>query len=154
MPDLAAGTKVKGADTPPSVGEMETGSYTTTLSANYGVTGTGYPGDCGQPFKGPTSGRVLILYAAQMLNGTAASNTLVSPHIRTGSTVGSGTDVQVASDAEAIFNRGTDVRRIGAHTFLSGLTAGSDYNVRLEHKVTGGTTGTIANRRVTVIPCT
>jgi len=129
----------------------------TTLSANYGVTTSGGTyADCGAAFVAPTTGRVKIDFAAQLDHDTAASATLVSPHVRTGGTVGSGSDVvgYTADDTRCIFNRGTDARRFGASLLVSGLTAGSTYNVRLEHKIAGAGTGTIRNRHVIVSPAT
>lgn len=158
MPDFLAGQTLTPLHFPPTVSDTETGSFDTTLSANYGVTtSAGTYADCGAAFIAPTTGRVRIEWAASLDNGTASAATLVSPHVRTGGTVGSGSDVAgyTADDARCIFNRGTDARRFGAALLVTGLTPGDTYNVRLEHKVTAGpTTGTIVNRHVIVSPAT
>ena len=152
MGDLLAGTVVKGNDTPTTVSDVEAGSYTFT-NATYGVSTTGGTyADCGVAFTAPTTGRVKISYEGQLSN-SGANGTILSPHVRTGSTVGSGTDVLAASDTTRIFIVGTNGMRAAGFRLLTGLTPGSAYNVRLEHKVTGGT-GTALHREVMVEPAT
>ena len=152
MPDLAAGTVVKGGDTPPTVNDSEAGSYTFTITA-YGVaTIGGTYADCGVAFIAPTSGRIEITHAATVSNSTTGG-TQVAPAVRTGGTVGSGTSVLAAANINRVVKVGTEAIRAGVPTFVSGLTPGSTYNVRLEHCVSTGT-GTALERTVTVKPCT
>lgn len=152
MADLLAGSTVQALDTPPTVADDDNQSYTFT-NTSFGVTTTGgtYV-DVGAAFVAPTTGRVAIHYGARMVNSTTGS-TIISPHIRTGTTVGSGTDVDVADLDFSIAVQGTNTLQFGAARYLEGLTAGSDYNVRLEHRVTSGT-GTALRRYVIVTPCT
>jgi len=151
MTDTFAGITLTDLHFTPTESDTETGSYTTTLSANFGVTTSGGTyADCGVAFIGPATGRVFIWWVAQLDNGTAASKTIICPHVRNGSTVGSGTDVLAAADANSLFNQGTDERRSGAPLLVTGLTPGAAYNVRLEHKVTAATTGTIVNRHIAI----
>ena len=79
------------------------------------------------------------------------SSTNIAPYVRTGAVVGSGSDVIVAALENAIRNVGTDDRRYGSSLMLEGLTPGNSYNVRLEHRVSGGI-GSIQYRHVAVFP--
>ena len=153
MADLSAGTTVYGEDTPPTVGDEEAGQFTFNATT-YGMdvdSGTG--NDCGVAFIAPTTGRVRIDYAAQLDNDTALQGTSLAPVVRQGGTVGTGVSVLAASDVYRLLNIGTDAGAWGSFCLVTGLVAGDTYNVRLEHKVSGGI-GTILNRRVAVNPCT
>jgi hypothetical protein len=152
LPDLLAGTTVNALDTPPVVADAETGQYTfTNTTFGVGTTGGTYA-DCGVAFVAPTTGRVVIMYVGQLSNSVAGGATIVAPVVRTGGTVGSGSSVLAASDNEAVTTSFATSLRGSAHTFLSGLTPGDTYNVRLEHRVNANT-GTAERRRVTVLPC-
>jgi hypothetical protein len=151
MPDLAAGTIVTGLDTPPADTDVQTGSYTfTNMSFGVGTTGGTYA-DCGVVFVAPTSGRVLVLWAGLITNSGASSQTLVSPELRTGGTLGSGTVIDAAAASRSIRNTTNIAITVGSHYLAEGLTPGDTYNVRLNHMVSGST-GTVSNRRVTVVP--
>jgi hypothetical protein len=116
-------------------------SYTTTLSpANI----------CGTSFVAPPSGKVSIEFSSAVSN-SGANTTLCAPGIQEGSTVGSGASFQAADDARSIWVNGTSGPRIGASMLVTGLTAGSVYNVALFQRVTAGT-GTYQAREVTVYP--
>src|SRR5690606_2822805 len=158
MPDLLAGTKVKAIDTPPTVSDSQTGLFTFT-STTYGVSVTsGTYADCGVAFVAPTTGRVLVKLAGYVRSSAANSAALVAPVIREGATVGSGTVVVSGSDLNSIQVSGsgsnTDGHRVGAEALIEGLTPGAIYNVRLEHRVSGSTTGTVTRRTVIVAPAT
>jgi len=154
MPDLLAGTTVKAGDTPIAVSNSQAGVYTATITA-FGVATTGGTyADCGVAFVAPTTGRVLIPFSGQLANGTASAAAELSPFVRTGATVGAGAtflasviDNKVRSVAVAI----NSIEHLGSALFVSGLTAGSSYNVRLDHRVSGGT-GSFGFRSVSVIP--
>jgi hypothetical protein len=53
-------------------------------------------------------------------------------------------------DEQPVVN-GTNEARYGSHYLLTGLTAGTDYNARMLHRVSGGT-GTLDERTITVVP--
>lgn len=121
----------------------------TTTSTAYTTTLT--PATiCGVAFVAPPSGKVKILWNAELSN-SGASFSLVSPQVATGGTVGSGTVVLAADDARTINHNGTTSERNGAITTCSGLTAGDTYNVALYHRVGSGT-GTFLRREVVVSP--
>lgn len=135
-----------------AVTSRQNGQFTVTATT-YGITTTGgtYV-DCGTAFVVPWSGQVTLSWAA----GTASSgafDVFVSPVVRTGGTVGSGSAVAAADDNTSVRGSGTGATRTGADHLLSGLTAGLTYNVRLEHRVGAGT-GTISSRSVIVTPTT
>lgn len=151
MPDFLAGQTLTALHFTPSVSDEEPDAFTCT-NTSYGVTTTGGTyNDCGVAFMAPPTGRVLINYNAQSSNTSVS--TLVSPVIREGATVGSGVTVSAASDDDSIAGQASNEHRRGATRLVSGLTPGDSYNVRLEHRVSGGT-GSIRRRSVIVAPAT
>lgn len=146
----SAGQTILAADFPEAKTDSEV-SFMQTTSTSYtaAVTG-GTLADCAVSFVAPTSGRVLLLYAAT-LDNSAANLTYGTPEVRTGSSIGSGTVVLAASDDNAIKVNGTNEARYGTHYLLTGLTAGADYNARMLHRVSGGT-GTLDERTMTAVP--
>ena len=151
MPDLLAGTVVTALDTPPTVISVQDGTFTFTATA-YGVTSTsGTYVDCGAAFTACTTGRALIWFRGQLLNNTGGQSTYCSFVVRDGSTVGSGASFLGSSDTRALEHAGTDTPQGGTFHLVTGLTPGNAYNIRLEHRVTGGT-GTLLNRAVSVAP--
>lgn len=123
----------------------------TTTSTSY--TSTLSPATiCGLSFIAPPSGKVLILWAASCNNSSAGNIATCSPAVRTGSIVGSGSLFLAADDSRAVYNSTTIFIRPGAQTNVTGLTAGSIYNVALEHRAFSAGTATFAFREVTVVP--
>lgn len=152
MTDLAAGTRVQAQDFPPAKNDRQTASFDATTTT-YDVTSTaGSYADCGTSFVAPTSGRVVITTSARCIN-SSTSGTLVAPETRTGGTVGSGTVVESADDSIGCSHYGNSFARVSASHLLTGLTAGSTYNVRLLHRATANT-ASIAHREVVVQPTT
>lgn len=134
-------TNVQGAD------EINFNTTTYTLG---GAT-------CGTSFTAPTSGSVKITWGARMnLNSATAVRLLVSAQVASGSSVGSGTVVDAANDGSAL-EIGVDANsRLEASKVrvVTGLTAGSVYNVALYHRnVTSvASAATITDREVYVEP--
>lgn len=152
MPDFLAGQTLTALHFTPTVSDEEPDAFTFTATT-FGVTSTGGTyNDCGVAFVAPATGRVVINYNTQASNSTSVS-TLVSPVVREGATVGSGVTVSAASDDDSITGQGTNEHRRGASRLVTGLTPGASYNVRLEHRVSGGT-GTVRRRSVIVEPTT
>lgn len=153
MPDFLAGQRLTALHFTPTVSDDQDGNFTFN-STVFGIDADGGTYlDCGVAFVAPFTGRVMIDYAADMDNDTAIASTNVSPVVREGATVGSGSTVLAANLSTSVRNTGTDDRRFGAALMLDGLTPGDTYNVRLEHRVSGGV-GTIEFRRVSVAPAT
>jgi len=65
----------------------------------------------------------------------------LSPEVRTGAVVGSGTVVLAAADARTVRANleGTQTIRAGATHVLSGLAPGQPYNAWILHRVTSST---------------
>jgi len=154
MPNLTAGSRIKAADTPPTVSDSVVPQFTcTNTSFSPNATSSGTTQVCGVSFIAPTTGRVIIYYDADITNNNASGSTTVAPAVRNGSSVGGGTVVVAASADEAITSVGTIRLRAGCHTVVEGLTPGLAYNAVLEHRV-GANTGTVRRRRITVAPLT
>ena len=149
MPDLLAGTIVNALDTPPTVTNTQDGNFTFNLTT-FGIDAdSGTYVDCGVAFTACTTGRALVHLAGDIFNDTAGAFTVMSFVIREGSTVGSGTVFQAASDSNAIVNTGTSPTQKGTTKLVTGLTPGTVYNVRLEHRA-GSNIGQLLRRSVTV----
>jgi hypothetical protein len=144
-----AGDDLTTLDIQQPLTDVEAGSIDFTITS-FGVAVTaGTYADCGVAFVAGTEGVAVILFAAT-LDNSGSTFTSVAPALRNGAAIGSGTTVLPASDDEAIAQSGTDARRFGGHTTVTGLTPGAAYNARLEHKTSGGT-GTMLRRRITVL---
>lgn len=153
MPDLLAGTIIQANDTPPMVTNAQTGSFTFN-STTYGIDAdSGTYVDCGAAFTACTTGRAIVGLVFGGVNNTASVNNVMSFVIRAGSTVGAGAVFLAADDTRAVYDAPGSVAGIavGATFGVTGLTPGSVYNIRLEHRVTGGI-ATIYSRSVTVSP--
>lgn len=150
MPDLLPGSTVTGLDTPRTVVDAQSASYT-TVSTTYTDAGAT---DCSVVFTAPTTGRVLIHTAARMVHQSTTSGCLLAPQTRTGGTVGGGTVVEDVSAATGPSHYGDNFARIGATHLLEGLTPGATYNTRLLHasSAAGPNTATFALRELIVEP--
>lgn len=128
----------------------QSGTYTFT-GTSYGVTTTGgtYV-DVGVAFTAPLSGAIMVSYNGRLSN-SGANSTYLSFAVRTGSVIGSGTAVANADNGSAIEVVGTTAARNGVTHVVSGLTPGSSYNARMEHRVSAGT-GTASLRSLHVAP--
>src|SRR5690606_38519382 len=137
--------------TPPAASDAQLDSFSFTHTT-YGTGSTsGTYTDCGVAFMAPTTGRVLVILSAQIVNGVGAT-TRMAPVVREGPVIGSGPEIVPANDVNSIANQGTNAPILAAQvTLIGNLSPGETYNVRLEHRVSGGT-GTLRNRRVVVIP--
>lgn len=110
----------------------------------------------GVSFIAPTSGIVLVTWGGRIqLNSATGVRVLLSAEIRTGSTVGSGTVIYAASDSWALEIGADASSRLEATKVrpITGLTAGSTYNVSLWHKnaTSVASAASIYDREVTVI---
>jgi hypothetical protein len=153
MTDFLAGQTLTDLHFPPTTDDREVGSYTiTTTTFGVGTTGGVYA-DCGVAFTAPITGKVDLEYGGQMSNSTTNA-TIITPVVRLGATIGSGTTIVAATDDNNVQVTGTSSQRRGASLLLQGLTPGTVYNVRLEHRVSLASTGTLQRRYVTATPRT
>ena len=149
---LAAGTGLDaGAVTPDQMNlgaqnatELATGTKTST---SYGAALGGTPGTNPQvTVTVPASGIVLVLLHARLQNDTAGSLTLMSFDVTGANTIGATDNNRLVYES----SNANDLAIFGGHVWLSGLTPGST-TFELQYRVTAGT-GTIGDRRLTVIP--
>lgn len=122
----------------------------TTASTSFTATLSGATPTMGVAFVAPTSGKVLLTWSAGMSNASAPNIAQMSPYVKNGSVVNSGTDVLVADAARSTLSV-TGVRASGTY-FLSGLTPGANYNVTAYHRSFSTGTSTFDNRELSVIP--
>jgi hypothetical protein len=148
----AAGQIIKALDFTDTVSTQSSTAETGFTSTSY----TGGTSPVGIAFTAPTSGRVEVFWHCRFESNTAGVLVLVSAAVRTGTTVGSGTVVVAAADAQALVHAadassGTN-QRLGSGTALviSGLTAGSSYNARIEFKMNAAGNGDIFDRYLSV----
>lgn len=134
----------------PTSGDTQVTNGTTT-STSFTATLTGGTA-CGLAFTAPPSGRVLILSDCGVFNSSAANASLITIRVRTGASVGSGSDVVAASDDNAIAEWTANLIQVGNHYLATGLTPGSSYNVQQLYRVSAGT-GNFQRKRLTVHPC-
>lgn len=122
-----------------------------TTSTGFTATLTGGTA-CGVAFVAPTSGIVMIFNNSFVENsGTARSYCNI--RVRTGSSIGSGSDVLASTDETSIAIQGSagDDAAMGRAFRITGLTPGQSYNVQQLFRVSGST-GTFAWKRLSVVP--
>lgn len=143
---------------PETVQSVETGRYSAVIT-EFGTAFTvGDYADCAVVFTAPDTGRVLIHWsgAPRSLADETTPVAYISPEVRAGGVVGSGTVVLIADDARTVRTNLTGPQqavRAGAAHLVSGLTPGSVYNARLLHRVTSQT-GEFFHRTLIVAPAT
>jgi hypothetical protein len=135
-------------DATDAVSDIDSTDETAFTDTAYALGGT----TVGQSFVAPTSGAVLVIWAARIQSNTAAVRGLSSAEVRTGGTIGSGTVVSAAGDQSALETGAADRLQASRHRLVTGLTAGSTYNVSLWHKVSSAGNATIFDRDVAVYP--
>jgi hypothetical protein len=138
------------ANPPAAVIGTDDGNATTTSATFVEVLTGGSP--AAVSFVAPISGRVMIHCAARMTNN-GANDTYVSFYVRTGATIGSGSDVSTPGDNRSSIHVGTTIERQGISHLLTGLTPGASYNARQAFRVGAGT-GTYAYRSLIAEPTT
>jgi hypothetical protein len=146
---------------PPAVQNFDSVSLFTFTNTSFGIgTSGGTFQNCAVVFTAPVSGRVLILWNTVLDKPSEVANVAyMSPAVRTGNVIGSGTVVLAAADnnsrrasrSEIGVDEGGARNRSGCSYLLSGLTAGNEYNCRLEHRVTS-TNAEAFHRALQIIP--
>lgn len=130
-------------------GNSGTYSGTTYTETRTGAGGT----ECQVALVAPPSGKVKISWSCGLTISNAAGFALMSWVFRTGSTLGSGTVVQAASDSVVCQNTGLTAENSFAQFFImTGLTPGSSYNVCGAYRTTSGHTGTFNRPKILVEP--
>lgn len=114
------------------------------FAASNTTFGTGFVSgsyrDCGVVFIAPPSGRVVLHWSggARISTASATSVAYLSPEVRTGGVVGSGTVVSAPDGRRSRRSNIADVGsvRAGSSYLLAGLTPEVTYNARMLHCVT------------------
>lgn len=113
----------------------------------------------GVAFVAPTSGSVWIGFGGLVGSNanTIGLRALISDYVRTGSIIGSGTDVLTPSDSRAVrfYKQSTASSFLYGQASvwhkLTGLSSGADYNAITQFRAVSDTAG-IANRWIAVRP--
>lgn len=92
----------------------------------------------GVAFVAPPSGKVSINWGTRISNNVAGNAGFCTIQVRSGTTVGSGTIISAAADAPAARHVGVDLDKWTRSTPISGLVAGSNYNVQLLFRSSAG----------------
>lgn len=125
-----------------------------------GITSTSYVdavpvsgGVCGVTFVAPASGIVGIDWGASLRSSALTLQAVMSPQVRAGGTLGSGSVVMASADTQSVkSNAQTTTTTVSGFHELTGLTAGSTYNVVLQWKVSSAGSGNGDSPRVRVTP--
>jgi hypothetical protein len=121
-----------------------------TTSTSYTATLTGGTA-CGVAFVAPASGTVIV-HNSGLIDNSGTLRTYCTFRIRTGGTIGSGTDVVAALDANSIANVGVDDVTEGRSIMVTGLTPGATYNCQQLFKVSAASTGTFVSKHLAIQP--
>lgn len=120
---------------------------------------------CGQTFVAPPSGKVIIFWSARIQADVGGTNhrALCSVSVATGGSIGSGAVVSPSSDTSALETTEVAATGLAPQTrmqggtwrIVTGLTAGSTYNVVVQFKGAVALTspgGSVFQRDVCVLP--
>jgi hypothetical protein len=141
---VGAGNNTK-VDTQNTSGTFTSAVYTASLTGAGAVA-------CGFSFIAPKSGQVLILNNCHLEHTVSTATVWCSFRVRTGGTVGSGSDVLAVSDSHSVHTDGVNPDRKGSSKVVSGLTPGSTYNVQQLVKTDGGATATVKDKELIMVP--
>jgi hypothetical protein len=155
MPDLLAGSTIKGLDTPPTVDAFDNTSIANLTNTTYAE---GTP-EVGTTFIAPTTGRVSCTIGGGLRNNAATSDRVfLSPQIFLGT---DDTGSEFLAPSVARYGCGSsggstteDYQYLDRESLITGLTPGATYYARVMHVVTGGNTCDIAARSILIKPAT
>lgn len=144
--NVTAGERIFGIRVPPSgnyvVGRGQgSGTYSSGVSAGTSTNSTSYvvtASQWGVAFQAPGSGKIICMIRSSTA-AAASAQAWMSPHFRTGDTLGSGTLFQAASDNYALMLALVAGSDMGTQFEITGFTPGQWYNAELHHKTTTGT---------------
>jgi len=123
----------------------------TTTSTTYTATLTGGTA-CGCTFVAPLSGVVMVINSLGFVDNTTTPRSVCTIRIKTGGTIGSGTDFLAAVDANAAAATNVDDKSQTRVKRVPGLTPGATYNVQQLFKVSSASTATFASKHLAVVP--
>jgi hypothetical protein len=126
-----------------------------TSSTSTSTTYANLTNIAGVAFVAPFSGIVTIHYTARLGNSLATGGAALTPWVGEGSTVGAGTEILASSDVNALLyllSTAAEDIRMGGHHTLSGLTAGTEYNVSMRGRMVTAGTASFDDIATTVVP--
>lgn len=132
-------TRIDALEAPLFLFDTQNTSGTTTSTGYTSTLSGGGAAACGIAFVAPPSGKVLIHNGCGIVNSAGGALTFCGIYVRTGSSIGAGSDVLVPSNSDAVQHPGTSDFRSGVAKPLSGLTPGASYNVIQVFRVSSGT---------------
>ncbi|GIH27608.1 hypothetical protein Aph01nite_59180 [Acrocarpospora phusangensis] len=149
MPDITNGELVTATDFPPSVYVFDDTRQSDISSTTY-ISGSPI---VSVYFVAPTSGRVLLTIGGGLQDSGTANRVHLAPVIREdgpdGATV---LAANVVTSGVGCPEQTTSFMYVSRTTLVTGLTPGRTYYAHTAHKVSGGSTGDIASRDLTVVP--
>ena len=148
---LLAGQKLHASDVSiPAYESFQTDSGT-VAGATYTGTRTGSSNVAGYVFTAPNSGSIMVLWGAGI--SVTGAFALMAFEIRTGGTLGSGTVIAAASDNVQCQGTATTETTSSNSKLITGLSAGSTYNIRAMYRTQSvSVTGTYNRPHIAHIP--
>lgn len=148
---LFAGQKLHATDVNLAASESFQTDSGTVAGSVYTPTRTGSSNIAGYVFVAPNSQNIMVFWGAGI--SVTSQFGLMAFEIRTGGTLGSGTIVQAASDNIQCQGTATSETTSSNSKLVTGLSAGSTYNIRAMYRTqAGGVTGTYNRPHISHIP--
>lgn len=150
MPDTLVGVPISAEEFPSSAYASDTTSLANISSTTF-IAGTP---EVSTTFVAPTSGAVLLSVGLSARDDGGANAIHLAPEVRVGTVAGAVVlSANVVTRGVGLPGEPNTFLYRSRTTVLTGLTAGTVYFVRTMHKVSGGSTGDLQVRDVTVTPC-
>lgn len=153
MPDLTAGTTIKGVDWPVAVYEQDTTTIANITNTTYA---TGTP-EVAVSFIAPTTGRVIVTVGGNLRNNAANADRVgLAPQILLNDS--GGTEVLTPTVFRGVCTAGIavagDYQGLSRSSLVENLTPGQQYYARVQYIKfgTASTTPDIAGRDISVRP--
>lgn len=128
----------------------------TVSSTSFVTARSGGTSPVGVSFVVPPSGKVVVSWGIGITNSATTNFGIVTFQIKTGSTVGSGTNLVTASDSRGVQHTpqsaGAAEQQAGRSELATGLNPGDTVNASLVFRVQAGT-GTFNRASITMQPC-
>ncbi len=149
MPDITDGELVTATDFPPAVYAFDDTRQADINSTDY-VSGSPL---VSLYFVAPTSGRVLLTIGGGLQDSSTANRVHLAPVIREDGPSGESVlSASVVARGIGSPEQSTSFMYLSRTTLVTGLEPGRTYYAHTAHKVSGGSSGDIQSRDLTVVP--
>jgi hypothetical protein len=149
VPDIADGELVAAIDMPPAVWAFDD-TRISDISSTAFISGSPL---VSVYFKAPTSGRVLLTVGGGLQDSSTANRVHLAPVVREDGPSGTAVvSADVTTRGIGCPEQTTSFTYLSRTTLLTGLQPGRTYYAHLAYKVSGGTSGDIQSRDITVVP--